>query len=101
MGQRVDLHKKLCDILGTTNVYFQPPETIKIKYPCIIYERSSNNVKFADDNPYTTRRRYTLTVIDKDPDSELPDKISMLPLCTSDRMFTSDNLNHYVFNIYY
>ena len=101
MGQRVDLHKKLCDILGTTNVYFQPPETIKIKYPCIIYERSSNNVKFADDNPYTTRRRYTLTVIDKDPDSELPDKISMLPLCTSDRMFTTDNLNHYVFNIYY
>ena len=101
MGQRVDLHKKLCDILGTTNVYFQPPETIKIKYPCIIYERSSNNVKFADDNPYTTRRRYTLTVIDKDPDSELPDKISMLPLCTSDRMFTSDNLNHYVFDIYY
>lgn len=101
MGQRVDLHKKLCDILGTTNVYFQPPETIKIKYPCIIYERSSNNVKFADDNPYTTRRRYTLTVIDKDPDSELPDKIGMLPLCTSDRMFTSDNLNHYVFNIYY
>ena len=101
MGQRVDLHKKLCDILGTTNVYFQPPETIKIKYPCVIYERSSNNVKFADDNPYTTRRRYTLTVIDKDPDSELPDKISMLPLCTSDRMFTSDNLNHYVFDIYY
>lgn len=101
MGQRIDLHNILVGILGSTAVYFQPPETIKIKYPCIIYERSSNDVRFADNSPYSVKHRYTLTVIDKNPDSKLPDKIAALPLCRSNRMFTSDNLNHYVFNIYY
>lgn len=101
MGQRIDLHEILTDILGSKAVYYQPPETIKIKYPCIIYERSSNDVRFADDNPYSTKRRYTLTVIDKNPDSEIPDKIASLPMCRSNRMFTNDNLNHYVFDIYY
>ena len=101
MGQRIDLHEILTDILGSTAVYYQPPETLKIKYPCIIYERSSNDVRFADDNPYFTKRSYTLTVIDKNPDSEIPDKIASLPMCRSNRMFTNDNLNHYVFDIYY
>lgn len=101
MGQRIDLHNKLCEILGTRNVYFQPPETIKIQYPCIIYERSSDDVKFADNNPYATKRRYTVTVIDKDPDSELPDKICALPLCRGSRMFTNDNLNHYIYDLYF
>jgi len=101
MGQRTELHAILADILGSSAVYFQPPETIKIKYPCIIYERSYNDVRFADNNPYSTKHRYTLTVIDKNPDSELPDKIAALPMCRSNRMFTNDNLNHYVFDIYY
>ena len=101
MGQRIDLHNLLTDILGTGNVYFQPPETIKLKYPCIIYTRSSNSTRFADDNPYSTKRRYTITVIDRNPDSELPDKIQALPMCRIDRIFTSDNLNHYIFDIYY
>lgn len=101
MGTRIDLHKRLCEILGSSNVYFQPPETIKMQYPCIVYERSSNSTRYADDRPYKTTRRYTVTIIDQNPDSKLPDKLEELPFCRLNRVFTASNLNHYAFDIYY
>ena len=101
MGLRLELDKILRNLLETPNVYFQPPETIKMKYPCIVYERSSANTRFADNSPYIYKKRYTVTVIDKNPDSDIPDKIAHLPMCTFDRHFTSDNLNHDVFTLYY
>ena len=30
------LGKALIELLGSNNVYFQPPESIKIDYPCIV-----------------------------------------------------------------
>lgn len=101
MGTRLDFHALLCRLLGASNVYFQPPETIKMTYPCIVYERSANDTKFADNAPYKTMRRYTVTAIDKNPDSELPDKLGELSFSRMNRFFTANNLNHYVFNIYY
>lgn len=101
MGTRLDLHDLFRDILGSSNVYFQPPETIKMNYPCIVYERSSNDTRFADDRPYKTVRKYTATLIDKNPDTKLPDKFEELTLCRLNRVFTASNLNHYVYDIYY
>jgi hypothetical protein len=91
----------LVDLLGSTNVYFQPPETVKIQYPCIIYQRVKNDVKFANNGAYLIRRKYSLLVIDQNPDTEIPDKISALPLCSSGAFYTFQNLNHYPFTIYY
>nr|DAU44333.1 MAG TPA: tail completion protein [Caudoviricetes sp.] len=101
MGTRLDLHEIFCSTLGSRNVYFQPPETIKMNYPCIVYERASNDTRFADNRPYKSIRRYTATIIDKNPDSQLPDKLGELPLCRLNRVYTADNLNHYVFDIYF
>lgn len=101
MGLRSDLHDILVKILGSSYVYFQPPTSIQVEYPCIIYERTRNATRFADDNPYSVIRQYTVTVIDKNPDSNIPDKIAELSMCTMDRSYTVDNLNHYVFNIYF
>ena len=101
MGTRLDLHEIFCSTLGSRNVYFQPPETIKMNYPCIVYERASNDTRFADNRPYISIRRYTVTIIDKNPDSQLPDKLGELPLCRLNRVYTADNLNHYVFDIYF
>lgn len=98
---RLKLHEILVDILGSRHVYFQPPESIKLTYPCIVYERSAIDTSFADDNPYTCKKRYAVTVIDKNPDSVIPDKVAALPMCGFDRHFTSDNLNHDVFSIYF
>lgn len=100
-NRRMKLHKMLVDLLGSSNVYFQPPESIKMKYPCIVYHLADIDPVFADNIPYLKKRRYSVTVIDRDPDSVIRDKMSDLQACGFERQFTSDNLYHYVFNLTY
>jgi hypothetical protein len=99
MGLRLDLQKLLESI--TANVYFQPPTNIHLVYPCIIYKRDFADTKFADNKPYAHKRRYMVTVIDQNPDSEIPIKIAALPMSVFNRFYTVDNLNHDVFNVYF
>ena len=101
MGSRLQLQTLLETSLGSTNVYYQPPETVKLLYPCIIYSRSSVFTQFANDNPYRLKTRYQVKVLDKNPDSIIPAKIAMLPMCSFDRSYKADNLNHDVYNLYY
>lgn len=98
MSRRLKLSEALHEICN--NVYFQPPESVKLKYPCIIYERRTGDTSFADDVPYRFNWSYTITVIDSNPDSILPEQVAMLPMCRVDRCFTSDNLNHTTFVLY-
>lgn len=101
MGLRLELQALFEELLGSRNVYFQPPETIKLNYPCIIYERSSNKAIHANNNPFVLFHKYTVTLIDKNPDTVLPDKLHSLPKTNFDRSFVNDNLYHYVFTIYF
>jgi hypothetical protein len=101
MAPRLELQAILTDILGTNHVYFQPPPSIQMTYPCIVYNRDYELFNYADDKPYKTRRRYQVTVIDRNPDSEILEKISELPLCVYDRFFTADNLNHDVYKLFF
>jgi hypothetical protein len=99
MAPRLQLH----DILTafTDNVYFQPPENITLEYPCIIYQRDYAETKFADDIPYNHTLRYVVTVIDRDPDSDIPGKVASMPMCLYNRFFTADNLNHDVYRLFF
>lgn len=101
MGNRLELHEKFIKILGSSNVYFQPPENLKLKYPCIMYKRGKEYTIFADNKLYMDKKRYIVTVIDYDPDSIILDKIKNLPMCTHDTHYTSDGLNHDVYILYY
>lgn len=101
MDKRLELHEILVDILGSRNVYFQPPASIRMKYPCIIYELDDIFTINADNTKYKTKKRYKITVVDEDPDSELVDKLHKLQYCSFDRFYTSDNLNHFVFTLYF
>ena len=102
MASRLELHEELCDILGSRNVYFQPPASIKLNYPCIVYSISSINKQNANDKMYKSMNEYKVVVIDSDPDSEIPNKIiSHFPMCRFDRAYTSDNLNHSALSLYY
>lgn len=98
---RESLQILLEEILGSRNVYFQPPESMKLKYPCIVYERSGIHSDSANNKKYRVQKRYTVTFMSEDPDSETPDKLSALPYCAFDRSFKSDNLNHDVFTLYF
>ena len=91
----------LHEVLGSDNVYYQPPESVKMKYPAIVYTRDAIDNTYANNEVYKQERAYTITVIDKNPDSEIVEKVSRLPRCQHNRHFTSDNLNHDVFTLYY
>lgn len=99
--RRLELHEILCGILGSRNVYFQPPENLKLVFPCIIYEHDQNDIKHADNRKYMNKRRYQVTIIDKDPDTEIPEKLDDLMFSSFDRRFTQDNMNNIVYTIYY
>lgn len=101
MASRLELQTLLEELLGSRNVYFQPPETVKLSYPAIVYIRDRIENTRANDDVYMQSLAYQVTVIYKDPDSELPMKISKLPMCRHDRHFKSDNLNHDVFTLYF
>lgn len=101
MSTRLDLHELLCDCLGSRNVYFQPPESIKMQYPAIVYSRDDIENDHANNGTYIQSTAYNIIVIDPDPDSEAVQKVSKLPMCTFDRHYAADNLNHDSFTIYY
>lgn len=101
MESRLELQILLEELLGSRNVYYQPPESVKMKYPAIVYSRQNIDNRHANNNVYIQNNVYNITVIDENPDSEIVKKVSLLPMCNFNRHYTSDNLNHDVFTIYY
>lgn len=104
VDKRLELHNILKNIMPEnqkTNVYFQPPEELKIKYPCIIYSLQRIETRFADDQAYNFNRKYQIMYIDANPDSNIPLKLLSLKRISMDRTYVSDNLNHYVYSLYY
>ena len=101
MATRVDLQNVLEELLGSRNVYYQPPESLKMNYKAIVYTRKTIDNSYANNSVYKQNYAYEITVIDKNPDSEIVNKVSKLSTCRFDRHFKSDNLNHDVFTLYY
>jgi hypothetical protein len=101
MGTRVELQRLLEEVLGSRNVYFQPPSNLRMNYPAIVYRRNRIENRSANNATYAQSNSYQITVIDANPDSEIVTKVSQLPMCRHDRNFASDNLNHDVFIIYF
>lgn len=101
MDRRLELQKKLENILGSRNVYFQPPSNTKLSYPCIIYERSDIETRYADNIKYKSMTRYSITLIGRSPESEFISQILELPYCSYDRSYAADDLNHDAFTIYF
>lgn len=98
---RLDLQAIFETLLGSSNVYFQPPADVQMQYPAIVYQRDQADTEFADNNPYRYTQRYSVTVIDRDPDSDIPAKVASLPQCVFNRFFAANELNHDVFILYY
>lgn len=101
MANRLDLQTLFEELLGSRNVYYDPPESVKMQYDAIRYSRDKIENDHANDSVYMQNIRYEVTAIYRDPDCDLPMKISRLPKCTFDRHYVSDNLHHDVFTLYY
>ena len=101
MASRLNLHSDLLALLGSENVYYQPPPSIMMKYPAIVYSRKNISNSHANNSIYNQSYSYELIVIDENPDSEIVEKVSKLSTCKFDRHYEKDNLNHDVFTLYY
>lgn len=101
MASRLELHEELCNILGSRHVYFQPPPSVQMSYPAIVYSRDVISSEYANDDHYIGHVAYMITVLDRNPDSQIVFDIANMPYCRFDRHYESDNLNHDVFRIYY
>lgn len=98
---RLELHDILEKIPGVADAYYSPPASIQMEYPCIRYELSGAPQRYADNKKYFGTRRYTLTLIDDDPDSDIVDRILELPYSSFDRAYAADGLMHFVFTLYF
>lgn len=101
MNKRLELHNKLVELFDNDHVYYQPPENLKMEYPCIRYSKSDITSRHADNINYVNKTSYEIVIIDKHPDNVVIEKILELPLSSYDRHYISDNLNHDVIRIYY
>ncbi len=102
MDKRIELHDKLTDLIGNRNVYFQPPASVQLSYPCVIYSLGVGDIKRADNSVYTYTNRYEIIFIYKRPNMEILEQmLSTFPMCSVSRVYVADNLNHYAFNLYY
>lgn len=102
MANRLDLQAMLEEILGSRNVYFNPPESVKMHYDAIRYELSGKDIKHADNRLYVFTNKYDGVVITRDPDTTIPDAIlSHFEMCSFGRPYVADNLNHYPFTLYF
>lgn len=99
MRTRIELHNQLKTLLGSDNVYYQPPENIKIQYPAIIYAKKNIDVINANDSIYYKNIDYSITVLDTRPDNKVIDKILSLNNARFERHYFMNSLNHDVINI--
>lgn len=101
MPRRLQLQEMLEVLLGSDQVHFQPPANIDMKYPAIVYGLDDLMIQHADNSVYNLTKRYSVIVITDDPDSDIPDKVAVLPMCSFDRSYPADNLYHYAYVLYF
>ena len=100
MASSLDLQREFQALCK--NVYFHPPESVKLSYPCIIYKRSAGDTRFADNKKYSYTAGYDVVVVEMDPDRKLAtDVYTHFVYCREGSPYISNNLYHSPFTIYF
>lgn len=101
--RRLKLHQTLCDILGSKNVYYDPPENVKMQYDCIVYSLSQVEQAYANNFTYARTPGYLLTIITRTPEAQTRIVDALMKTCPYvgwDRAYVVDHLHHAVVSIY-
>lgn len=107
MDRRHKLHDELKALnaekeLGVKTILFQPPPSVQMEYPAIIYTRKSTYTTNADNYTYTGTTFYQIEVVDPNPDSPIvPALLNKFQMIKHVNNFKVSNLNHDVFDLYY
>ena len=98
-AKRIDFHNKLVAACGRS--YYQPTQNTKLEYPCIVYEEIPETVWYANNTRFETIHQVQITVIDRDPDSEITDKlVERFPESRMVNKTVVDNLYHTIYELY-
>lgn len=99
--RRVEVQRKLESI--TPNVYFQLPANVSINYPCIVYHKAPPKDIYANDQRYGSRQKYTITVMDRNPDTQIAEEIIKIfkKHVSIVNYGTVSGLNHIYLELYY
>ncbi len=81
------------------NIYLSPPS--RLSYPCIVVSESRHDNRYGDGIKYSKHKMYSLTIIDPDPLSDIPNLVNDLQYCEFERYYTVNGLNHWIYNIFY
>ena len=84
---------------GNLHLYFEPPTSVSMKFPAIIYTKNRIENRNANNRVYKQDDEYLVTVVDKDPDSAINRAVSMLPKSRWERGFVSNNMHHFIYTI--
>lgn len=98
------LRDQLYLVNNTKNVYYNPPSSIRMNFPCFRFELNNIDVKHADNKAYARKPRWAVTYISRNlEDIEVVSKqmLDIFPYCNFDTSFRADNLEHAVFNLYF
>lgn len=102
MEKELTLDNEFMAILGTENVYFQPPESLRLQYPCIVYFKDGFQTQQADNKNYVIAQKYDVTVIYDDPDEDISKRLlehfQKISFKTS---YRADNLYHDKLTLYF
>ena len=102
MNRRFELHAKLETLIQSKHVYFQPPASVRLVYPCVVYTIGEGDVKRGNESIYQYVNSYILTLIYKHTTIAILDKVlKEVEMCKLNTTYCSENLNHYVFTVYY
>ena len=99
--KRLELHALLVRLLGSSNVYHQPPENLALRFPAIIYERVDYAVEYADDRPYHSVRQWQVSVVSQEPTHPVVDKFMELLTAVFKTRYVVSGMQHDVVTIYY
>jgi len=101
MANWEDVRTTLMNVTGATNVYYQPPPTLKMQYPCIIFEKSDEQFKHADNSVFNRMIEYQAKVVYSDPDCPIIEQMSKVRYCRFDRHYKADGMYHDVYSLYF
>lgn len=102
MGNRLSLHNKLVELLGSSNVYYQPPSNVKLVYPCVLYNQNVGDSKKASNKLYTYKESYDITFIFRTSNDNIVNSmLTEFTYCSESRRYIAENLYHYTFTLYY
>ena len=102
---RTEKYKKIVgvlkEILGSEEVYFQAPENTKMTYPAITFKLTDIDVVHASNKKYRRMDEYTITILDKNPISNIKDGVLELPYSSLTQRYNIDGLYHDIITLYY